>query len=203
MINLLPTNYKNDVKYARLNTKLRNWIAAFVFALAGTGLILAGGLIYMNKTSTDYSKRVAVAREQLQVQKVDETQKRIDEISNNTKLTLQVLSREILFSKLIRQLGSALPANTALSTLQIDEVKGGVQLDAYASDFNAGTQLQINLQDPQNGVFEKADINSITCGSQAAERVRLPCDVSIRALFGKNNPYVYITTPATTGGASR
>ncbi len=205
MINLLPHDVKEDIFYARRNTLLRNWIMAALVALMGVCIIIAGGLIYMQQAVNRQSVQAAQLREDLQVQKVDETAKRVNEISSNTKLTVQVLSREILFSKLIRQIGSALPANTALQSLKIDNIQGGIQLNAFAADFNAGTQLQLNLQDPKNGVFEKADINSITCGtpegvaptSITAAKRRLPCDVNLRALFSKNNSYVYITPGAT------
>lgn len=199
MINLLPPDVKIDIFYARRNALLRNWILSALVALSGIGIIIAGGLIYMQQAANQQSAQVQQLKENLQAQKVDETAQRVDQISANTKLTVQVLSREVLFSKLIRKIGSALPANTALNSLTIDNIQGGIQLNAVAADFNAGTQLQLNLQDPKNGVFEKADINSITCGATEGsnndpnEIRRLPCDVNVRALFSKNNSYVYIS----------
>jgi Tfp pilus assembly protein PilN len=200
MINLLPTEIKEDISYARRNTTLRRWIAISTFALIGVGIIVAGGLILLQQSVNNYSKQVAEARNGLAIQKVEETQKRVDDISANTKLTVQVLSREVLFSKLLRQIGSALPSSTALKALQIDKVQGGVQLNAAATDFNAATQLQINLQDPKNGVFEKADINSITCATGVDIKGALPCDVNLRALFSKNNSYVYIAPGDSSAG---
>ncbi len=218
MINLLPQDTKEDISYARRNNGLIRWIVFSGLALVGVGVIVVGGLLYMQQSINNYSKQVADARLNLQAQKVDETQKHLEDISASTKLTVQVLSREILFSKLLRQIGSALPNNTALKTLQIDKLQGGVQLNAAAADFNAATQLQLNLQDKQNGVFEKADINSITCTapgsapsttaagsasatSAAATNSDLPCDVNLRALFSKNNTYVYIAPTTNPGGA--
>ena len=205
MINLMPAAMKQEIFYARRNTALRKWLVGFAVALAGVGIIVAFGLLYMQHSIKNHQTQIAEAKQSLQAQKVDETQKRVEEISANTKLATQVLSREILFSKLIRQIGRALPSNTVLKSLQIDKgAQGGLQLNAGAADFNAGTQLQINLQDPKNGVFEKADINSINCAGASAQS-SLPCDVSLQALFSKNNTYLYITptapsAPAATGG---
>jgi hypothetical protein len=208
MINLLPADYKQEILYARRNNHLRAWLVGAGVALAGLGIIVAGGLLIMQQQIHSYDKQLAQTRESLQAQNVEQTQKRIEEISNNTKLTLQVLSREVLFSKLIRQIGSSLPPNTALKSLEIDTVQGGIQLNAVARDFNAGSQVQVNLQDPKNGVFEKADINSITCSDPNAAVATnpdataraFPCDVSLRALFSKNNTsYLYIVpTPGAT-----
>lgn len=197
MINLLPQAIKEDISYARRNTKLLQWIIATSTALFGVIVIVVGGLIYMQYSINESSKQLAVAKQTLASQKVDETQKNLESISSNTKLTVQVLSKEVLFSKLLRQIGSTLPPNTSLKSLQIDKVQGAIQLNANAADFNAATQLQVNLQDPKNGVFEKADINSITCGAQTSATANAPlCDVNLKALFSKQNSYLYITPPA-------
>lgn len=197
MINLLPHGIKTDIAYARRNSRLRKWIIASVAALAGMCLIVGGGYLYMQQSIHNYSDQRNAAQAKLDSQNVAGTQKQIDEISNGTKLATQVLSREVLFSELIRSIASALPDGTTLKTLQIDQVQGGVQLDAEAASFDAGTQLQVNLQDPTNGVFEKADINNITCDPAAQGKV-YPCQVSLRALFNKNNSYTYIA-PSTGG----
>ena len=73
-------------------------------------------------------------------------------------------------------------------------------ITAAAKDITSATQLQVNLQDPKNKIFEKADIENINCGTADLKK-RLPCTVQIRALFNKNSPYFYITPKgsASTG----
>lgn len=199
MINLLPPQYKEDLTLARRSTILRKWIIASLIALVILIGIIAGGYLYLQRAINSQSNVLAAGQQSLQNQKIAETQKEIEELSNNTKLVVDVLSREILFSKLLRQIGSALPSNTTLEALQISDVQGGIQLNAEALDFNAATQLQVNLQDPKNGVFEKADINNITCGDnsntegESSNSQLYPCSVDIRALFGKNNSYNYLS----------
>lgn len=199
MINLLPHSLKEDITYARRNSRLRSWIFISLISLIGVGIIVAGGYLYMQKSINDQTNQLAIANDNLKAQDVESTQKRVEEISNSTKLTTQVLSREILFSKLIKQVGSTLPSGTALKSLEIDKVQGGIQLNAGAVDFNTATQIQVNLQDPKNGVFEKADINSINCTKDAASsESAYPCEVDLRALFGKNSSYYYIV-PSNVG----
>lgn len=197
MINLLPTDYKLTLLYARRNTALRNWCATFVVVLVGAVLLVAGGYLYLQKEVNDQSKVLATAKQDLKAQDIDGTKARLDEISSNTKLILQVLQREVLFSKLLRQLGASLPPNTALTQIQIDELKGGLTLQAAAADINAATQLQVNLQDSNNKIFEKADIENINC-AKPEPGTNLPCTVQIRALFAAENPYVYIPSSQTT-----
>lgn len=194
MINLLPSSTKQDMIYARKNSALLRWTLVLSFSLVGVGLIVASGTFYLAQTTKSYEKRSAEAKLALQSQNIEETQKKVDEISNNVKLTNQVLSREILFSKLLKQLGSVLPQNTSLQQLQIDSVKGGINLSAVSKDIDSGTQIQVNLQDPKNKIFEKADIESISCEQTQADKI-YPCTVQIRALFAKDNSFMYISKP--------
>lgn len=197
MINLLPPAYRTDLVYARRNTQLLRWTIAACVSLLATLAILTGGYVLIQQNVKSESSKAEVAKAELQTLKLDETQKQVQEISNNTKLVTQVLSREILFSKLLKQIGSVLPANTSLQEFQVDKLQGGLSLRAGATDVQAATQLQANLQDPKNNVFEKVDLESISCSKQVAEAA-YPCTVNIRVLFLKNNPYSYFPT-ATKG----
>lgn len=196
MINLLPPTYRTDMLYARRNTQMVRWTMAACVSLLITLVILAGGYFLLQQSVKSETKNVATAKAELQSLKLDETQKQVEEISSNTKLVTQVLSREILFSKLLKQLGASLPSNTALLSFQVDKLQGGLSLKAGAQDVQSATQLQVNLQDPQNKIFEKADIESITCAKPDAETV-YPCTVQIRALFLKDNPYSYLNSAKT------
>lgn len=193
MINLLPPDYKQTVIYARRNATLRKWILALFVGIFGVILIIGGGYIYMEQSIKNAQKEVAASQRALEEQDIEGTRKRLDEISANTKLILQVLSREILFSGLLRQLGASLPPGTAMEQIKIDKVSGGITLRAVASDINSATQIQLNLQDPNNKIFQKADIETINCGAaETGTQTTYPCTVQIRALFAKDNPYVYL-----------
>lgn len=199
MINLLPPETRNDMLYARRNTRLLKWSSILLFALLGVGIIIASGLIYLTETTKTIEKQNISAQAILKNQDLDETQKKVEEISGNVKLASDVLSREVLFSKVLRQLGAALPAQTSLQELEIDDLKGGLTLKAVASDIPSATQIQVNLQDPNNQLFDKADIESINCDASTQGNSSYPCTVQIRALFAKNNPYSYLHTPRSGG----
>ncbi len=207
MINLLPAETKEDIFYGRKNTVVRRWIISFIFSLLGLGIIVGIGSLYLNREIRLSSTELEQSKQAMQEQKIEETQKRLKEISGDTTLLLQVLSKEVLFSKLLTQLGSAVPANTSLISFQVDKLQGGLTLMAEAKDIDSATQLQLNLQDPENKIFEKADIENIKCADDEPEEQspsapaapKYPCKVQIRALFTKNNPFVYITPQELLG----
>lgn len=193
MINLLPTDVKQNIAYARHNTRLLKWAVAFVVSLAGSGLVVLFGLFYINQSVNSLSAQAAKTNSQLQEQKLEETQKRVEEISSSLKLVTQVLSREILFSKLITQIGAAMPANTSLSDLKISKVEGGIDLSAIAATYNDATQVQVNLQDKSNKIFDKVDILNVACSSATTDP-KYPCTITMRAQFVKDNPFLFINT---------
>lgn len=190
MINLLPPDYKQDIVYGRRNTQLVRWTFAAVTSLIITITLFGGGYFVLRQSVKAETKNAASAQAELKELKLDETQKQVEELSSNTKLSIQVLSKEILFSELLKQLGASTPSNVSLAGLQVDKLQGGLAINAKAKDVESATQLQLNLQDPKNKIFEKADIESITCAQQAESGY--PCSVQIRALFSKNNPFLFI-----------
>jgi hypothetical protein len=200
MINLLPTDVRNQIMYARRNTKLLHWTIALACSIAVMGAIIAGGQMYMRRSINSYSKDIAAAREELKLKKLEETQTRLEGISSSLKLAVQVLSRQVLFSKLIQQIGATMPENTVLTGLQIEKVQGSLTLTAQATNLETATQVQVNLGDPKNNIFEKADIESLQCSSDA---IKYPCRVQIKALFGKNKQYYFIQNTSGNSGTAQ
>lgn len=193
MINLLPGDAKQNFAYARQSTKLLKWSFVFVLSIAGVWLIVAFGLFYINSSINKLTAQNAQTQQSLKDQKIDETKQQVKEMSASLKLVVQVLSREILFSKLIQQIGSAIPSNAVLTDLQIAKTEGAIDLIAVATDYNTASQVQVNLQDPANKIFDKADIINITCNtSSSSDNSRYPCTVNIRAQFAKSNPFLFI-----------
>ena len=192
MINLLPPNVRSEIGYARRNTKLLRWTIALIICAFGAFAIIGFGYLYLSQSTRTYARQLEEGQERLKAQKLDETQARVSEISANLKLVIQVLSREILFSKVLRQVGAVLPAGSVLTNLAITDVEGGIGLSFEATDYQTGTQILLNLQDPQNKLFDKADIENITCTAELQEGQTYPCRVTIRALFGDKSPYLFI-----------
>jgi Tfp pilus assembly protein PilN len=196
MINLLPPEIKQDYMYGARSTKLLSWIFAFVVGLIGLGLLTTYGLVTMQHSSNSYEVQVAASQEQLKLQNLQATEKQVKELSGDFKLVVQVLSKEVLFSKLLTQMATVIPADTNLTGLTINQTSGGIDITAKSSDYTSATQLQLNLQDPTNKIFSKADIVSIACSTSAQDPLH-PCAVQIRALFSNNNPYLFINSKGT------
>ncbi|HSX06410.1 MAG TPA: PilN domain-containing protein [Candidatus Saccharimonadia bacterium] len=201
MINLLPPETKAAYRFARRNRTLLRWCTACLITLIGGILLAGGGYLYLNHSISSTSRQIDDTNKQLAIQHLASVQKQVGTISNNLKLVVQVLSQEILFSKLLKQLASVTPNSAILTNLAITQTQGGIDITAQTTDYNAATQLQVNLADPNNQIFSKADIISISCGgSDGSANASYPCTVTLRALFAQDNPFLFIND--AKGGSS-
>lgn len=203
MINLLPPELKQEYRYARYNRRLLYWLSASVLAIGGVVAIATVGLLIMGNNMDTYKTRIATAQTQLANQNVTGVQQQVTDMSNNLKLMVTVLSKEILFSKLLAQLGTLTPPNVVLTNLSISQTEKAIDITAQTANYNAATQLQVNLADPHSQIFSKADIVNINCASSGsttpgASNTVYPCTVDIKALFTSNNPFLFINQKAAT-----
>ncbi len=198
MINLLPPQVKENITYARHNTRLLHWIIALFIGILGIVGTVAIGHMYLRQSTSSYASLVKAGQENLKQQQLEETQLKVRDITDSLKLATQVLQREILFSKLLAQTGAVLPSGSVLTGLSINQVQGGIDIQAAAVDYQTATQVLLNLQDPENKIFEKADIVNIQCapagGSTDPISAKYPCSIQIRALFAKNNSFSFISS---------
>ena len=200
MINLLPPDIKDTYRYARTNTRLMHWVVACGFAIVTLAVLSIGGLFYLDQTAKDYSKQASTLEASLKDQDEAATRTKVTEIGNNLKLTVDVLSKRVLYSQMLQHIATIIPNNAALTGLILTQGQSSLDVTADTADYTAATQLQVNLADSKNKLFTKADIVSITCApSEGAEAKRYPCTVVIRALFAKDNPFLFTSTASRSG----
>lgn len=197
MINLLPSDTKQNYCYARQNVALRKWLAMFLVALIGLGILTTYGLFVLKQSAQRYRDQISSYETLFKQEDFSGTQQKVQDISNDLKLAAQVLSKEILFSELIKQIGASMPDNANLTALNINQVKGGLDITAEATDYKTATQVQVNLSDPANKIFQRADIESIKC--DPGSNPLYPCKVNIRALFNSDNPFLFINNTHKVG----
>lgn len=199
MINLLPPDIRENIAYARRNSRLRRWACGILAGILGIVMVTGAGYIYMGRLGRSYNAQAIQAKANFSKQNPAAIQKQVEDITSSLKLVVQVLSREVLFSKLLNQIGASLPQGSVLLGLSINKIQGGIDLQASATDYQTASQVQVNLQDPRNKIFDKADIVSIRCDGGNSAGSAYPCTVAIRAQFTKENPFLFIKPTTTTG----
>lgn len=194
MINLMPPGLKEDYDYARRNSALLRIVLGFCVGIGGIVVVAAAGFLYLQQAANAYGDQATQIQDNLRRQNQRKIEADATEVSDRLKLAVQVLSQEVLFSQLLKQLAVVTPKNVNLSSVTISEFGGGIDISADALDYNAATQLQVNLADPKNKIFAKADLVSIACDGEGTKT--LPCKASVRALFTVDNPFLFINGKA-------
>lgn len=193
MLNLIPKETKLSYNYAKQNVILRKWIIIFVFAWMGAFLIGSYGIFVISKNKSTEQNQINSLNKELSKEQLVQTKQTVVNITNRLSLTLKVLSTEVLFSKLIEQIGSVMPQGAVLTGLNIDQISGGINLSVASTNYQSATQTQVNLSASQNSIFSKVDIVNISCNGQGSlANTTYPCSVQLRALFNTNNQFLFI-----------
>lgn len=198
MINLLPPEVKKSYGFARTNVVLRKWLLICLVALIGLAALGTYGLLTLQQSIKSNNDQIASQNAMFKKENYAATQTKVQDMSNNFKLVIKVLGQEVLFSELLKQISSIIPTNANLTNLQITQATGAIDITAEATNYTSASQVQVNLSDPANKIFSKADIVSITCNNATAVNPQYPCVVIVKALFGPNTPFLFVNSKGTT-----
>lgn len=195
MINLIPTDHKTSITYARRNSKITGWLIGAIIAISGLAIIAGGGLFYINQDIARNEASIKETQSALTAENEKETLTRVEEIGGRLSLVVNVLSRELLFSKLLPYLGALMPEGAIFENFSLarDQI-GGIDLTIGAIDEFAASQALANIKDPENLLFSEADANQITCENKNTIYV---CTASIRAILIEKNPFLLLSQGAS------
>lgn len=188
MINLLPSQDKSELVYAVRNTRLLQLGSMIAIGLFGCILLIGAGFFYLQQETISYEKSAANTKLALEDNQEKQTITRVQGISDSLNLVVDVLSQEVLFSRLLREVAETLPAGTVLQDLSLSsELSGAIDLQVGAANYDAASQVQVNIENAgDTTVFEKADLIGISCKTDPQKPSQYPCQVSLRAIFSKD-----------------
>lgn len=190
MINLLPPELADGIRYGRHNATIRKWLFGAVLATIGLLVIVIAGWFYLDSQAKGLNQELVVKNQQLQAQQLDKVQKEADEITSSIKTINQVLGREIQFSQLIQDVGQVMPPGSVLSGLLLkNKIDGALDLSANTRDYASAAQIAANLSDPKNKLFSSIDIVTVNCSSGSTV---YKCTATFRALFSKDAKNRYL-----------
>lgn len=180
MINLLPPIYVDKIRYSRKNAALLKSLIWLGLANIGLVTILLAGAFYIDRQSSHIQTQIEASEKQLKAQNLDQVEKESQQITNNIRIINQVLSKEVLFSEVIQEVGKIIPSGSVLSSISLTQVSGSIDLVINSRDNNSAVQAAANLSDPKNNLFEKVDVVNVSCtGSNPG----YPCSSTFKALF--------------------
>lgn len=209
MINLLPSDNKKSFLFAKLNQALLKIIIVLIIGIILMVGIGVYGNLQLNAALNSNQNQIKAANIILNKDQLTATENKIASLSNDFRLLVKVLSSEVIFSTLLTKLANSLPNGASLTGLQISNPVAGsaINLTLQVPNYQLATQVQLNLANPNNGLFSHADIENITCGTSASSASagsispNAPtssnqgsslCTMNITAQFSNNSQYLFI-----------
>jgi len=200
MINLMPKDAKSTILYARRNLRLMHWTFGSIAIIAAMAATVVLGGFYIENVKGNLNSTISDTKKTIETQKLNEVKKEAENLSDGVKLIVKVLSKEVRFSKLLQELGGLMPNGATLGSLELsNQVNGALDLTANAVNYESATQVQVNLEDPKNNIFQKVDTITVSCNDTAQSSSGLPskykCQITVRALFKTDAAVTFLASP--------
>lgn len=158
MINLLPTDIRTSIHYARLNTALVQYgVIVFVLVLLVAGVMLFGFNIAQ---SDENALRDSISQKENELSSLLDVEEEAQGLAKKIDTVDELLQREVRFSEVMQEIGSILPQGSVLTSLRLaNNTEEPLQLSALVSDKQTAAVLRQNIEDSDR--FSVADIESI------------------------------------------
>lgn len=181
MINLLPSELKIARQYGRRNRTLRSYsILLLLVALCSTAVLFFNSRLI---AASEKNLREEIAQKQSQAASLDQVQKQYEKLAADLKTIEQLYGGEVIFSQLLPQIGSLLPAGTILNglTLAGDKKDAPLSLEIDMQRQELAAVFQQNLVN--SDLFEAADITVIASKGDEAVSNGYSFSATISAQF--------------------
>jgi HAMP domain-containing protein len=206
MINLMPDYLRQEVGYARRNYVLLKWLMAIGVAIIAVGLMTMFGQYYINRNTKSLQATAEITQTRINSQNLQETQADIQGLSNNFITITQLLKRQLLFSKMFVKIGGIIPQGAILRGITLSTTtSAAIDLNVIAANREAATLAFVNISDPTNGLFDKADLLSVSCSTVTAETealsARYPCSAMIKVVIKTDSSFYFLNSLSSTGSS--
>lgn len=176
MINLLPPEYKKQIRAAQTNTLLLRYIiTSIMLALLLLGIIVGVYVIMSNsKKSAEETIRDSQARS-ASYQKID---KEATEFSKNLQTAKTILGKEVRYSKIAVKIAQALPSGVVLENLQLDAKTFGQPTVFNAKGKNYNDAIRLKTAFEKSDLFEDVHLQSITSGEEGGVSISVSASIN-------------------------
>ena len=190
MINLLPSETKQAIRFARLNVILLQYVfIALVTAMVVVSLLLFGRA---SLASTKQDIENQLESDRAQIAQLAPINAEAEELSQTINVIDKLIEKEIKFSVLLREIGALIPTGASLSGLTlVEDQSEPVSLAVLVDSAEKAGVLQENLI--QSELFVTADIQTVTRSSDPEASYAFTAN--IQAYYNPELPLSVIDDP--------
>ena len=204
MINLMPDDMRQEINYARRNYLLLKWMSAIFVVIVFVGLMTIFGQYYIKSNTQNLQKTAEITEARINSHNLSSTRTSIQNLSNNFVTITQLLKKQLLFSKMFVKIGSIIPQGAILRGITLSPTtSAAIDLNVIAVNREAATLAFVNISDPQNGLFDKADLLSVSCNDITAETeassAKYPCSSIIKVVIKTDSSFYFLNSLSSNG----
>ena len=161
MINLMPDQAKKEIRSARVNVILIRYMAIILCAFVFLILVLAGS--YLILTQTKQSAQQLIDANAAKAQVYSATKSQVDALSSSLSEAKSILNQEVLYSKVLVNIGQQMPAGTVIDKISLNSTSftgTPLTLKAYAKTTDAAVALREKFQ--SSPIFTNVNFESVS-----------------------------------------
>ena len=161
MINLMPDNAKKEIRSARANVVLARYIVVILLAFGFLVLLLAGSYVVLTQTKLSAEQLIQANDNKADV--YNTTKAQVDGLATSLSEARNILDQEVLYSKVLMNIGQQMPAGTVLENITLDTASftgAPVTIKAFAKTTNDAVALREKFQSAP--IFSNVNFNSVT-----------------------------------------
>jgi Tfp pilus assembly protein PilN len=181
MINLLPPANKRQIRAGRSNTLL---VRYNFFLLGALGfLLVAIGVVYFYLVNTKTSAETVVKENQTKVVNYQQVEQEANAFKSNLAVAKQILSKEVVYTKVILEIAALIPKGVILDNLNLDAKTFGTEttLTARAKTVDDAIALKNSFQNSPS--FSNVHFQSIATAEAGGA---YPISVSLNVTINKD-----------------
>lgn len=185
MINLLPGDFKKQLRAARNNTVIRRY---YLLVLLSAGLLASVFAIGFAVTLEQEAQYVEIKEQSEKVAKTYQaTRDAAEDFSKDLAVAKTILASDVRFSKLITDIAGVIPSGVILRNLSLDTQETGnapLTINARSKTYEDAVKLKNSLE--ESPIFESVSLVSAGTGTGSDEETSVyPVSASVSVKFTK------------------
>ncbi len=184
MINLLPTEYKQEIRAGRGNVILVRYIMILITAVIVLSGLLIGAYIVLNNTRSIAEAKVAENEQRTVAYQPVRTQ--ADAFRGDLTTAQMILANDVSFTELIYEIAAIVPPNVVLDDLSLDPKNFGsnATMNASAKTFEDAAKLK-DAFIRSNQIFSNVQLQTIRDSETGASTTKYPVKVNLSVVINK------------------
>lgn len=184
MINLLPDDYKKDLRSARMNVALLRYNMFVVIAVVALGLAWLAFSFSLNLT--EGNAKAVSKKNQEDARQYDTAKKEWQDYKANLSFAKQILDTQVNYTQAVTRITELMPANTVLDNLNLSAQDFGNQIVLSAHAKTRDDALKIKESFERSDFFSNVFFQSITEANDGKGDYPIGVNISVKINKAKN-----------------